>query len=857
MAGGYAPPTDFVGWERALTEHFLMVGPDGDAGPIRSFEVTGDTFARAAGWDGGPGGEEALARFKRAVSGWPLINALEDGHYSRARANADLPGCFSYLVLTLAVAAFPDPSTGLGGKFREKLKAFTGIDRSFADLHGVDAMWRELQAWLEKQQEAQAGFRRLVLPVIPPSWNHIGYSLRLAFPTKPDATLLTNFFTAHPEVYGQPRVFIHRFAAEVGKDRVSYGMKEAFKDFREAFLGGDRLLLEHPLWRLAGSCAPRHRAEIEEVSVRCLYDEDGIPSFSLVSDQGSRLSDRPLLLSEAIQAAEVSTSATTLSKGFLLFHQVGYGTWQSIGSLAEAGGRTLLGCSGESLRRLQGIAGVFAPSGSWFLSTEPLKANVAERAIERLGGASENADRLTTVRILGGVRVHGGWLGRPGFLPKVAAAGQSIAIKSTAQSSGDVRAEPEVDAEGAVQLTASTKVEGPYFAGPLAGTRSWSRRISFAGDAYIHDDLDCAAATCDPLTEWGTSTAELIKAASAVPESWEATDRVVDDLAEAIYAGGRSGWDEGDLVDLARSCSREVGANPWTVIRTFRDARFLQPRLRSGWRGRIWTLNQPAVRDFGPVAVVEGAICERHAEEWRSACLAVGAKPFRNRGIAPTAPLILGCVGAGARAAADTLGWCVLPAAGVSLRTPMFMATSLTTVGRQPASRWDWDKKAFVADGREGDGPVGLTRWSHVRGADHDVYVVKSSTQAREHKLLSRGAAVALAHAVSRLPLFKAGQGVLTGLVPDACLPDGVAARLRLRHVANAGLVDGMAAYACDTKDVQALAACMPGLIENAGSRRPEGLAAVSFARHARGRIRLEWRDGVIAGPAQALGRAK
>jgi hypothetical protein len=136
-----------------------------------------------------------------------------------------------------------------------------------------------------------------------------------------------------------------------------------------------------------------------------------------------------------------------------------------------------------------------------------------------------------------------------------------------------------------------------------------------------------------------------------------------------------------------------------------------------------------------------------------------------------------------------------------------------------------------------------------VRGADHDVYVVKTAgPEPREHRVLSRGAAVLLAHAIARRPLFRIGQGFLSATVPEACLPDRVAARLRLRHAANPGLLDGLAVYPCDAWDVESLNACMPGLIEDAAAVRAKGVAAVSYARHGRGRLRLEWKSGLTVG---------
>lgn len=42
-------PRTFDAWEKRLVDYFLVVGPDGDASPIRAFEVTPRTLTLACG----------------------------------------------------------------------------------------------------------------------------------------------------------------------------------------------------------------------------------------------------------------------------------------------------------------------------------------------------------------------------------------------------------------------------------------------------------------------------------------------------------------------------------------------------------------------------------------------------------------------------------------------------------------------------------------------------------------------------------------------------------------------------------------------------------------------------------------
>jgi hypothetical protein len=86
----------FEEWERALCRHFLSASGD-DASPIRSFEVTAATLAACR-----PGDVDAEGSFRAALGLDEVCAAVEHGRYRRLD-EIGLPGCFSYLALTLFV----------------------------------------------------------------------------------------------------------------------------------------------------------------------------------------------------------------------------------------------------------------------------------------------------------------------------------------------------------------------------------------------------------------------------------------------------------------------------------------------------------------------------------------------------------------------------------------------------------------------------------------------------------------------------------------------------------------------------------------------------------------------------------
>ena len=189
-------PRSYAAWERGLTRRYLEVGPDGDASPIRAFGVTPETLASVVGFPE-TRAFEAVAAFKAAVSGMGMIEALEQASPPPRRIEG-CPGYFSYLVLTLLVASLVDDDMGLGGDFRRRLKEFTGLDRSFNDLHGVAEMWVRLVRWLDARRLEGSDVRPLVLPKVPETWVHIGYTRKLAFPSKSDVSQLTKFLQDKP-----------------------------------------------------------------------------------------------------------------------------------------------------------------------------------------------------------------------------------------------------------------------------------------------------------------------------------------------------------------------------------------------------------------------------------------------------------------------------------------------------------------------------------------------------------------------------------------------------------------------------------------------------------------------------------
>lgn len=441
-------PTTFVDWERAFCDLFL-VAPEGDTNPIRSIEVTPAKVVEAI--HGDPAlSEEAVASFRAALDVNKVCAALEQGTY-QAFPTLGLPGCFSYLALTLLVDSLIDEERELNGAFRSKLASFLKINRSFANLTGIAAMWLDLKVWLDKRADSGEPYRRLLLPD-PGSWSHIGYTVRLSFPSRRDKRLMHSFLEENPNLVSNPSAFVSGFRNVAAAPLTSWGMKEAFEEFHGDFLLGRRALGDHRFWTLVQALAPNRKTSSAaiEFSMELTKDQDDEWTYACVavgSEETKR--DHFETLEQAVVAAkELAPHALmrAIEKGFIAFRQIGHVRWRAAAALAECVGRIMVGVAPDVSTKIGRSLGKSVPSGTWFLSEGPITIGAAEKALDRLGGVREE-DRIVSVSVSDGVRNGSFWLGRRRFLPQITADGAELAIRAESGTKGSLST-PVVNPDG-------------------------------------------------------------------------------------------------------------------------------------------------------------------------------------------------------------------------------------------------------------------------------------------------------------------------------------------------------------------------------------------------------------------------
>lgn len=166
-------------------------------------------------------------------------------------------------------------------------------------------MWRDLQAWLDAR--SHEGYRVLELPPIPETWTHIGYTLRLSFPSRRDRRMMTAFLDDHPSLFADPRAFLAAFRRVAESDHASWGMRQAFEEFRHDFLVGRRALSEHRFWAFVqGVAAGKESSQTaNEISIELVRDQDDEWVF-ILENSGRSDTEREHLTSvgDAIRSAK-------------------------------------------------------------------------------------------------------------------------------------------------------------------------------------------------------------------------------------------------------------------------------------------------------------------------------------------------------------------------------------------------------------------------------------------------------------------------------------------------------------------------------------------------------------------------
>jgi hypothetical protein len=619
---------------------------------------------------------------------------------------------------------------------------------------------------------------------------------------------------------------------------VSFGMQRAFEDFRTALRTGGASI-DHRFWRLIGRA--RRIAGQQETPLAVFkmeFDEDGDRQFRLATEDGA-YSELFFDIGKAAATKSMVESPNlgpSIRRGILFFSSTGLASWTAAGEPPVGSGKFHLAISKSHGRFASWVLDRFQQSGNWFISIDPIPSPKALDIIESLGIRNAN-ESVQRIGLVDGVHVGKAWLGQFRFLPHVQGAIGPVEVVPVAGSS------PPFLKLNEGKLECSSPVDGEYVISDKAG--GWSRRYAFVPLAEVHALMEGANYSLAMLEEWRTCRPTKLSSIAFAEAVWSERQYAFQDLIEAFYAFARSGVSEGEAVELI---GRAAGSRSWELLRTLQEATFVDARLRSRWRGRVFTLVHPALVEIqfngsAPGVVVCGALPARLETDFRHTVDLQGGSPFRHIDPSSLAPPLLGAVNVAANRLAEALGWQIISDANEpeGQGTARLCETNVLGEGYQIASAWDWSEGGFRR-GDRANSKLSLVRLMHPGGRDHDLYRVVGSDR---RTFTSRPGAIVDLFSKAGRPLFHYKDGAIRRIPSEGALPIEIARSLRLKTLFNGGAATSGWEYRITRRGVEWLTALLPGLVE--GNANGENDERGSY-RRGRGYRRPVWINGATTG---------
>lgn len=197
------------------------------------------------------------------------------------------------------------------GNFRIRLSQVLQTS-SQGQLEPLRLLWEDVAAWSVRQNVAGVGCRQLRLPQIPDSGYHsiIGYSIRLAVPSRRDQAALATLLSENDLDRGEPELnsVLRVVNANIGK--FGRDFEDVFNDFVSALKSQPLSVLFHTtFWtavrEVALSALKKPDRESTSVRIRLeLEDDDGRFWLALTSDTEIRSAEtKTVLLPNVRQSA--------------------------------------------------------------------------------------------------------------------------------------------------------------------------------------------------------------------------------------------------------------------------------------------------------------------------------------------------------------------------------------------------------------------------------------------------------------------------------------------------------------------------------------------------------------------------
>lgn len=806
--------------ERRLVQHYLYRDGAGGAGPLRYIDASDVELAEAFN---ASSAEEALRILYEGCGGDDSIaRVLAEGWHARW-PDPGAPGYFRYLVLTCTVVALADADEN-SQEFSRNLQRIFRTKKHIGSRRALTGLWAALAHWCLAQRSAGHPIREFNLPDRRPGGIHIGWTYAISFPNWRDVFHLRRYLESNRRIVVAlkgPQDAARLLCAIVTDHRTfTPAMIAAAGEYYSLYQSQASLLYLHPFWAAVCTTLPTSQGKPHRraPSVRIELEFSAVPEDTQLSvtayrDELTVALDLPAPftcpLGEAIERLETWGNEIpaairwreSLENGAVAFAESRYGVWAACDEPISAHNRWLFLIRSERVdvqSTLRGSQVQIAPG--WFL-VGPIRDDDAKYTHSMLSLHRRTSAYVAAppLRLEGGVHTSVGWLGRPSLLPRVLRQGHgSIALLPESANS----AQPSVDDLGCrpCAIRAKEALDGGYRLRlqeqvPGGTALAIEQRVRFVANAPEHIDLGHPGlawqddSEFDDRVGWTEFGAHRGKGIMVSRASDESPHQGFDDFLELVYASGRRGWGERELIEAISTLL--PGPSPWDVLRALIEAGWLRKTTSIAWRAsRLWLvrphLMQLSPEDDGPL-VLAGAAPAVVRQRFISTATTLGGEVAVRGASGGMMPSIVVAHGASGAELARELGWPIERALFAQpVAAPGCWPQFDSDVGRHRLYReWDWMLGRFVdPSGSTNEKPVRLTWWRRPEGDRADLYMVAGRTP-NTLTTLSRTVALAEAFRQFRQPMFSVEEDVMIRSSREGYLPMHLAKSLgimTLRH---------------------------------------------------------------------------
>jgi hypothetical protein len=725
------------------------------------------------------------------------------GHELSKSGDQDSPGFLRYLVLTCAVVASADSSPDTHD-FGKNLQRLFGTRRSFGQRSGLPGMWAALTQWCNDRHARGEPIRKVQLPNRG-TGIHIGLTNAVSFPSWRDVLRLRSEFEHRTGLAASIRApqDAARSICHLVRQEADYGeqMVESAREFHRLYQSQASLLHLHRFWAVVCRAARLRRfrertksttLRIELVFSGCLTDtelrlaflgSDGVEQDAPFAAFTDRLESALTHLREWNDPS-AQRWLSTFSSGAVAFVQEGFGVWVASDSEPDESepflylvrSRRLHSLPQQISRKAKLITPIWALVGP----VAPLQAAAVHQTLGV--NVRSRVSPETPVRVEHGVKTKAGWLGRQRTLPCLIRSGNGQLSLLPAKDASSAANLVQVD-RNRFQVGGVNPLDGLYRlkleeSVGEAGVLAIETGIRFTADAPEHSKLSQPSGRWRPQPEcveaaWEAQTRSAALTPCDAIDHGPKCETGFDDLLEIIYALGRGGWSESELIAAVRDLM--PGPSPWDVIRGLYESGWLERRVHETWRATSWWLVPSHLLTVptpsGVIGILGGsapAVVRRRFEE--TARTLGGAVAYR-RGVGPASPDTLIVIGVSLEKLAAELEWRLMPAtvAARLIAPRCWPANDFTTDQHTAVKIWDWPQGRFVEGPAHVKDRVRLTWWRRDDGDRADLFTV----EVHGNRLTTISRTLALADAFRQIgtPMFEQLDGFAVRIPVEGHMP--------------------------------------------------------------------------------------